>query len=61
MAAATALPSSTLAAIGIPPMEPFVLPREGGPGYPPLAVVARDRPPLTVVSTYALTGAGLTR
>src|SRR4029453_15289237 len=38
MAAATALPSSTLAAIGIPPLEPPVRAR---PGYPPQAMAAR--------------------
>src|SRR5215207_7490419 len=39
MAAATALPSSTLAAIGIPPLEPPVRAR---PGYPPQAMAARS-------------------
>src|SRR5829696_9908440 len=41
MAAATALPSSTLAAIGIPPLEPPVRAR---PGYPPQAMAARFTP-----------------
>src|SRR5215211_3972073 len=43
IAAAAALPSSTLAAIGIPPLEPSMCPPR--PGYPPRTMAARSPRP----------------